>query len=249
MNPGARTEAAASERNFSFVDHKGEAQRQTADGVFEIFANQKDIGRTEAKILIAAQRLITVDIGATECGLEIKWHDVAARGHGKRRINAHTKTALKVPAKFLALRAVCALRGQAFVMFGEFVHGALCVFRVLIHRALVRPVGVPRHDKTSGLPIDGKLVRQIRGQALKRKSRVSGGKILLVGKVVIQMNKIIEEHRAHTDAFAKLQRAGLVRKSRRRSFRVERAYAGARLAGTGEDVHEASVGLAEECSA
>src|SRR5580700_6632789 len=118
MNPRARTETAAGERYFSFVDHKGESQRQTADGVLEIFANQKDIRRTEAKILIAAQRLIAVDIRAAECGLEIKWHDVPARSHGKRRINAHTKTALKVPAKFLALRAACPLRGQAFVMFG-----------------------------------------------------------------------------------------------------------------------------------
>src|SRR5580704_4841468 len=223
VQPWTGAEPAPRHCDLSFVNHKGKAQRQATDGVFKVLANQQHVWRAKAIILIAAQGLVAVDIGTAECRLKIERHDVAARRHRERRKNAHAKTALKIPAKLLAVGTLCTLCGKTFVVLREFIHETFRIFRVSIDRALIRPVRISWHNEASGLPVDGELVRQIRRQPLKRKRRASRRDVLLVVQVVIQVKPIVEQHRAHTDTLAELHRAGLIRESRRSGFRVERA--------------------------
>src|SRR5258708_7983530 len=50
---------------------------------------------------------------------------------------------------------------------------------------------------------------QIGGQTLERKSGISGREELLIGKVVVQAQKIVEVHRPNSNAFAELNCSGL----------------------------------------
>src|SRR5258707_3070245 len=50
---------------------------------------------------------------------------------------------------------------------------------------------------------------QIVGQTLERKRGISGREKLLIGKVVVQAQKIVEVHRPNANAFAELNRSRL----------------------------------------
>src|SRR6266567_4614430 len=62
---------------------------------------------------------------------------------------------------------------------------------------------------------------QIGGQTLERKSGISRGEELLVSKVVVQAQKIVEVHGPNANAFAELNCSGLAGQARSGRFGVE----------------------------
>src|SRR5262249_40041203 len=60
VEPRVRAEIIPVETYFALVSDKGDTERELADGVLEIFAQQHHVGRAEAVVLIAGERRIAV---------------------------------------------------------------------------------------------------------------------------------------------------------------------------------------------
>src|SRR5258708_24497178 len=85
---------------------------------------------------------------------------------------------------------------------------------------------------------------KIGGQTLERKRGISRREELLVGKVVVQAQKIIEVHVPNANAFAKLNRCGLAGQARSSRFGVEGSDRRTRLARSRAKANKAAVDFA-----
>src|ERR1700675_264263 len=81
-------------------------------------------------------------------------------------------------------------------------------------------------------------------QSLEGEIRIPGCKILLVGKVVVQAEKIIEVDRPNSNSLAKLEGSGLPDEAWSGCFRIDGSDRGTCLAGAGTNVYKSTIDLA-----
>ena len=148
-NPRVGAEVAAVERDFAFIGGKCEAER-APDGVFETLAQEHDVWRTEAVVLIARKSGCAVNVAAAKSGLEIKRNDALETSERSGKEEAEADNPLQIARNSFAGFAVFAAELFATLHLIFFDQRTAGKFVDPVNGAFIGAVAIARNVKARG---------------------------------------------------------------------------------------------------